>query len=362
VATIVDSTSRYERWLARQIEIVRPDLQYKWKKMATDAFVCFRGTYYRWLETIGDIAPELDGPAVAVVGDLHVENFGTWRDGEGRLVWGVNDFDESEDLPYTYDLARLATSAALAIGAAKKIKLDPEEAAGAILGGYAATLARGGRPFVLAAKHRRLGGMLDKALEDPTEWWKETLGYPPGDELPAAAREALQAVAPDGRWDYDVRTRQAGVGSLGHRRFVLTGGRDGAPSARELKELAPPAGRWLRRRATEGAEGRPGLVRSADPLRAVRGGWVARRLAPDCVKLDLGTIRPQADARRLLAWMGAETANVHLGSADRLADVRADLQAREPGWLHAAATRLAAAAQSDHRDWKRHYRAQRRPP
>jgi len=32
---------------------------------------------------------------VLAVGDLHVENFGTWRDAEGRLIWGVNDFDES---------------------------------------------------------------------------------------------------------------------------------------------------------------------------------------------------------------------------------------------------------------------------
>ena len=29
------------------------------------------------------------------VGDLHVENFGTWRDSEGRLIWGINDFDEA---------------------------------------------------------------------------------------------------------------------------------------------------------------------------------------------------------------------------------------------------------------------------
>jgi len=36
---------------------------------------------------------------VLAVGDLHVENFGTWRDAEGRLIWGVNDFDEAWRLP-----------------------------------------------------------------------------------------------------------------------------------------------------------------------------------------------------------------------------------------------------------------------
>ena len=41
---------------------------------------------------------------------------------------------------------------------------------------------------------------------------------------------------------------------------------------------------------------------------------------------------------------------------DQIADVRADLETRDPGWLHAAATRLAGAARRDSKDWKRHYR------
>jgi uncharacterized protein (DUF2252 family) len=53
-----------------------------------------------------------DAPQVLAVGDLYTENFGTWRDAEGRLVWGVNDLDEAHPLPYTNDLVRLATRAA----------------------------------------------------------------------------------------------------------------------------------------------------------------------------------------------------------------------------------------------------------
>ena len=48
------------------------------------------------------------------VGDIHLENFGTWRDADGRLVWGVNDFDEAAEMPYALDLIRLATSALVA--------------------------------------------------------------------------------------------------------------------------------------------------------------------------------------------------------------------------------------------------------
>jgi hypothetical protein len=351
--TIIDSTSSYERWLGRQIDVVTEDLEHKHELMAHDSFVCFRGTYYRWLEQIGDAAPGLDGPIVGAVGDLHVENFGTWRDGEGRLVWGVNDFDESEELPYAYDLARLATSAALAIREAR-IRLDIESAAAAILKGYGKALAAGGRPFLLAGRHGRLARLVEDELPEAGQWWNETLNLPAAEAVPATAREALTAVLPAADWRYDVHAKEAGVGSRGHRRLVLTGDRDGGPAARELKQLCPPAGRWLGRSVTEGAEARPGLVRSPDPLRVVRGGWVARRIAPDCVKLDLGEIRSRARARRLLTWMGAETANIHLGSADQIDAVRADLEARERGWLHAAANRLVDVARRDFKDWRRH--------
>ena len=43
-----------------------------------------------------------------------MENFGTWRDTEGRLVWGVNDFDEVARMPYALDLVRLITSVLVA--------------------------------------------------------------------------------------------------------------------------------------------------------------------------------------------------------------------------------------------------------
>ena len=46
--------------------------------------------------------PELTSATkVLSVGDLHFENFGTWRDKEGRLAWGINDFDEAFELSYT---------------------------------------------------------------------------------------------------------------------------------------------------------------------------------------------------------------------------------------------------------------------
>ena len=88
------------------------DLDYKHDRMKKNAFVFLRATFFRWARRIETVCPDLAGaPAVLSVGDLHVENFGTWRDAEGRLVWGINDFDEAADIPYPFDLVRLATSA-----------------------------------------------------------------------------------------------------------------------------------------------------------------------------------------------------------------------------------------------------------
>ena len=109
----------------------------------------------RVLDGLGNEARLTDvavsGDRVAAVGDLHVENFGTWRDREGRLVWGVNDFDDSETLPYAFDLARLATSATLAIEAGG-VALSARKAHDAILEGYREALAEGPRSFVLAGR------------------------------------------------------------------------------------------------------------------------------------------------------------------------------------------------------------------
>ncbi len=114
--TILEASRRYEAWLAAHIRVLRPDLRLKHRLMAHDVFSFLRATYYRWAQRFPEVCPELAAcPEVLSVGDLHVENFGTWRDAEGRLIWGINDFDEAYPLAYPNDLIRLAVSAWLAI-------------------------------------------------------------------------------------------------------------------------------------------------------------------------------------------------------------------------------------------------------
>src|ERR1700733_15663221 len=108
---IVKATRKDGEWVAHQLQIIEEDLQLKHELMAESRFSFFRATFYRWLQLWQDVPASLRRvPPILSVGDLHVENFGTWRDGEGRLVWAFDDFDEAASYPYTMDLVRLATS------------------------------------------------------------------------------------------------------------------------------------------------------------------------------------------------------------------------------------------------------------
>ena len=130
---IVKATKKFEEWLGQHIRIVGPDLRLKHERMAGSLFPFLRATFYRWVQVWPAVCPDLEkAPRLLAVGDLHVENFGTWRDTDGRLVWGVNDFDEASLFPYTLDLVRLATSAIVA-AREQRLAMKPKEATEAIL-------------------------------------------------------------------------------------------------------------------------------------------------------------------------------------------------------------------------------------
>ena len=157
---IVEATRRFEAWLRRRIVVIQKDLDYKHAQMRADPFLFFRATYYRWTQVWPEQCPKLSrGPEVFAVGDLHLENFGTWRDAEGRLVWGVNDFDEAHPMAFTNDLVRLAVSALLAAQTSIHFRVTPAEICGQLVEGYQSALEKGGEPFVLMEDHPELRKM-----------------------------------------------------------------------------------------------------------------------------------------------------------------------------------------------------------
>jgi uncharacterized protein (DUF2252 family) len=97
---IVEATKRYEAWMRRCTPIVETHLRDKHEQMCSDLFAFCRATFYRWAQHWPEVCGELQhAPRILAVGDLHVDSFGSWRDVEGRLCWGVDDFDDAYPLP-----------------------------------------------------------------------------------------------------------------------------------------------------------------------------------------------------------------------------------------------------------------------
>ncbi|MCU0646627.1 MAG: DUF2252 domain-containing protein [Gemmatimonadaceae bacterium] len=352
-STIVANTRAYDTWLTQFVSVREADLRTKHARMTESPFALLRATYYHWLTLwqahSGTLA---DATVVRSIGDVHIENFGTWRDGEGRLIWGVNDFDESSPLPWTHDLVRLATSAMLATEHGD-VAIAPKDACAALWEGYRESLAASGRPFVLAEINKRLRAMATERLKDPLRFWSALGEAPVPDEpVPRSARRMLERALPPDATNHSMRTRVSGLGSLGRPRYLLLATWGGASVAREVKALAPPAAcfalgaplrTWVRgtvRRA----------IRVADPSFGVDDRWIVRRLAPDCSRIELASLPHERDETKLLYAMGWETANVHLGSASRRS-LRREAAAHTDRWLARTARVLHDEIERDYEAW-----------
>jgi len=346
---IIEATRSFEAWLKEQITVVRPDLDYKHQQMRADAFLYFRATYYRWAQIWPEYCRKLARAEEAyVVGDLHIENFGTWRDAEGRLVWGVNDFDEAHPMAFPNDLVRLAVSAFLAAEASDHFNLTPEETCKQLTGGYREQIESGGEPFVLMEKHPELRRMAVQDLRQPAPFWQriEAKSALARHAPPASARKAIRDLLPGSiKPAYRILTKPKGLGSLGRQRFLAMADHKGGVIAREAKEVAPSAWLWASGRGKRAGRGNPWLekivraaVRCPDPWWEVRRGWLVRRLAPDCSRIDIDELVHHRDLGLLLYSMGAETANVHLGTPRKgRKRIRAEWADLPKDWLlHAA--------------------------
>jgi hypothetical protein len=359
--SVVGSSRRYERWLAKRLTLVPRDLRLKHRRMAESAFTFLRGSFFRWVELWPqECAALVAAPRVLGVADLHAENFGTWRDREGRLAWGVNDFDEAAVVPYTNDLVRLCTSAALAI-ADCPWHLTTRRACDAVLDGYRESLERGGVPIVLGKHHVWLREITEARLKNEPHFWRRLMKHATV-RVPRDIRRLLSATMPQRGLKFRAIQRSAGIGSLGRQRFTAIAPWRGGVIAREAKALTGSAWRWLR---TE----RPGsrlcyaeivkrAVRMHDPSLRIRSSMAIRRIAPDCRKVEFTELPAKANLQELLRMMGSETANVHLGTRRARRAILADLAHRRRNWLEDATARMRDATLEDWRAWrKRHSRS-----
>ena len=346
--TFVQDNTAFEAWLRDECDVVEGDLKKKHKRMEESPFVFLRATFFRWAKRIERLCPQLkDVPRVLSVGDAHTENFGTWRDAEGRLVWGINDFDEAAIIPYPFDLVRLAASARLA----SMVKVANGDVAKAILKGYGDGLLQPG-PALLDESESWMREYVACTKKQRRHFWKEVKDYPDATP-PALVAAALESRLPQGASVVRFASRVAGGGGLGRPRYVVIAEWRGGWIVREAKALVPSAWDWA-----HGVEGEPrflelaeGRFRAPDPYLALSHDFIIRRIAPDARKIDLEDLVGEELKLDLLEAMGFDIGAIHAATRGAAEKITADLERRDEDWLHGAAKVAAAAVQEDYEEW-----------
>ena len=228
-------------------------LALKYSAMRNSTFAFLRGTchlFYAQLPRGGGLK---SAPAVWACGDLHLENFGSYK-GDNRLVYfDLNDFDDAVLAPASWDLLRLLTSLHVAGPGLGMDARDTALLSEHFLDSYATTLA-GGKAYRVeretaqglvhelldSLRHRQRTSFLDTRTVIKRR--RRLLKVDGKKALPVsdAQRRALtrfmgEFAKGQTNSDFyemlDVARRVAGTGSLGVERFVILvngkGGTDG---------------------------------------------------------------------------------------------------------------------------------------
>ena len=232
-------------------------LQLKFEALSTGAFRFLRGTCHLFYEDWPKRSALNAAPRTWISGDLHLENFGSYKGDDRIIYFDINDFDEAVLAPCTWELARFATSVLVA---AQDYRIAAKQA-GALcrtfLDAYASALARGKarrverlvaegmvRDLLDGVLHRSRRELLDKRTERRS---KRRLRFDRR-ALPATAQQQRMVAAclrayGRGKDDpgffrvLDVARRVAGTGSLGVQRYVALVEGKGSPDDNYLIDL-----------------------------------------------------------------------------------------------------------------------------
>ncbi len=242
----------------------RRRVRLKLRRMAADPFAFFRGADHLYADAWPDLKPPDAGPSFPICGDLHLENFGAYRDDDGELFYDINDFDEAVVGPCSLDLVRCATSILLA---SELWRLTPLQASGMVLeflDKYRSTVAGSEAHPGVDARAPRLShgpiweilgksaladqaGMLDRCTELGKNGKRRIVRSKDRHPAVKSARADLVRVAVEaygaglGRADFfktlDVTGRIAGVGSLGVSRYTVLVAGGGSSETNRLYDL-----------------------------------------------------------------------------------------------------------------------------
>lgn len=139
--------------LAASHERVPRLLPIKYSRMAGSPFAFFRGSVSIMAADLGK--HEHTSLIVQLCGDAHVQNLGSFEAPDGRIVFDINDFDETIAGPWEWDVKRMAASIVLA---GLEVEHDEPSCSAAVenfTNTYARTIGElAEQPILVAARHQ----------------------------------------------------------------------------------------------------------------------------------------------------------------------------------------------------------------
>jgi uncharacterized protein (DUF2252 family) len=241
-------------------------LAMKYAKMAQNPFIFLRGACPLFYEALPDSPLFVDAPLAWCCGDLHFENFGSYK-GDNRLVYfDINDYDEAALAPVTWDLVRLLTSIQCGVEALRATRAEALAVSQSCVEAYRTAFING-KP--LWVEQETSVGLVNKLLTDlqgrkraafldkrtVRQGSRRTLKVD-GVKALAASDEQKKTViefmdqfaalqpTPGFFEVLDVGRRIAGTGSLGVTRYVVLVEGKGSPDGNyllDIKEARPSA-------------------------------------------------------------------------------------------------------------------------
>src|SRR5215469_11479411 len=115
----------------------------KYTAMRTDPFVFLRGTCHLFYARLPQAKALVKAPPTWVCGDLHLENFGSYKGDNRQVYFDLNDFDEAALAPCSWEVIRLLTSIHLAAGSLKLKREQADHLVSSYLDAYAEALRHG---------------------------------------------------------------------------------------------------------------------------------------------------------------------------------------------------------------------------
>ncbi|GAB3770342.1 DUF2252 domain-containing protein [Spirosoma horti] len=239
-------------------------MQRKYAAMRKDPFRFFRGTSHLFNHDIPADSFLWNAPNTWNVGDLHIENFGSFKADNRVTYFDLNDFDECILAPNLTDLARLICSLFVAADDLKLSNSELNHLARTLTDAYAVTLSRGYvrqleqdtatgiiRDLLRSVECRKRHMFLENRVaykKRSTQFRKRILPTPKIDQATkihiSNTINGWAESQPDPRFFsvLDVARRVAGTGSLGIERFMILVrglGRPGKEYLLDLKKARP---------------------------------------------------------------------------------------------------------------------------